>query len=125
MKNIKQFCEETGFKLEVSEIGIGRPCVGIYNEKEGSYLCYWDYLGRPEKGHNVAVDEQPWSAYHKDAYLVILTEENDISVEKATEQLDEWIGKILKAGYKIGKTQRRTLASMMTGGLESILLDKE
>lgn len=124
MQNINKFCEETGMKFEDGAIGIGRDCVGIYDPRTRSFLCYWDYLGNPERGHKIAQNEQPKGAYNKDCYLAVLCgEENDLTKEEATSRLDEWIGKIIESGYEVIDVPRPTLTAMMGGGMEKLLTD--
>ena len=110
-KNITKFLKDnTDCGFEVSEIGFGRPCVGILNK--GHFLAYQitsddgDYETIAKS--SVALNNSPENAYHKDTYLAVLMypEDDDIGPSdndkaKAIRQLDGWLGAIIKGGYKI------------------------
>lgn len=104
----EKFCADNGFSLELKgEIGFGRPCVGIMNPKTECYVA-WQYYKDEEKyegerTHTVAGETAPPNAYHKGQFLAVLLHGNDgeIPVDEAAERLEEWIGRIVKAGYAI------------------------
>lgn len=135
-KNIDEFVKQTGFKIQVGEIGIMRPCVGILQEDVESYICYrmedsFDDFGgesgrdwseyKPLWVHTVAESKAPDRAYHKGPYLAVLYDEKDSTIgnlfaqKEAMEALDKWIGDILDAGYQIKEYESPGLMDQLMG----------
>lgn len=118
-KFIKKFVKETKMKFEDGEIGFGRPCVGIINPETECYLAYhvfdWD-IGKELSRHEVAMGTAPEDAYHKGSYLAVLHDGSEEGKAKALKQLDEWLEKILAAGYEIKEYQEKnSIAALMSG----------
>jgi len=129
--NIDEFVKQTGFKLEIGEIGIMRPCVGILDPDTDSYICYrmedddFDHKNnewseyQPLWVHSIAEDKSPNRAYHKGPYLAVLydeketTKENIVAQNEAMQSLDEWIGKILEVGYQIKEYEQQTMMAQL------------
>lgn len=119
MKHIQAFIQETGLQFHDGEIGFGRPCVGILNQKTDSYIAYQTYNKdyTTKLMHEVAYNTQPEDAYHKGPYLAVLHDGSEEGKKKAIEQLDQWIEKILAAAYELKPyTETNSVASLMNGG---------
>lgn len=117
--NIEKFLKENP-KLEFkdSEIGFGRKCVGIIYKATECFVPYETYTDdfETEHKHDVAADEAPDSAYHKGPYLAVLHNGSENGKEEALDDLDIWLGAILKAGYRIEEfEERNTLAALSAG----------
>jgi hypothetical protein len=127
MKNIEQFCKETGFTfVKDGEVGFGRKCVGILDDRE-SFLEYqpidsktYETIGQ----HTVAVEKAPPNAYHKSTCLAVLMD--NIDEIEATEQLERWIEAILKAGYVLKNYVEANSVNALLGRAHGkYLADKE
>jgi len=110
-KNITQFLKDNpDFRFSVGEVGFGRPCLGILYE--GNYVDYHIYSddGNYETiaEHTVAYSQAPENAYHKHSCLAVLMHPADYDIgpsdkdkHKALAELDEWLGHIIEAGYRV------------------------
>lgn len=117
--HIDAFVQETGLTFHKGEIGFGRPCVGILNPETESYIAYqtYDRDYNTKLMHEVAMNTQPEDAYHKGPYLAVLHDGSAEGEARATEQLNEWIEKIMAAAYEIESYEEtNSLASLMHGG---------
>lgn len=121
MKHIKRFVKTTGLSYnESGEIGFGRKCVGIMNQKTESYLAYTHYLNEDYSnpiGHEVAENTMPKNAYHKGPYLAVLHDGSEKGHREAVKQLDLWLEKILAASFDLTEyNETNSFASMLNGG---------
>lgn len=120
-QHIEAFVAATGFKfLDSGEIGFGRHCVGIVNTKTDSYVSYETYSSDTwQRGliHEVAEGTKPEGAYHKGPYLAILFDGTEEGRVKAISDLNDWVEKIVVAGYELTEyTEKNSIASLMNGG---------
>jgi len=101
MKNILDFCEQTRFKFEIGEVGMGRPCVGIIDPETESYIDIIAYDSSYEQigQHTIACEKSPKDAYHKHPCLAVLYHGDDST--DAIKQLDTWLKDIIESGYEI------------------------
>lgn len=119
--HIDQFVKDTGLKFESDgEIGFGRKCVGIINEKTESYLSYQTYDSETYATslfHDVAMNSTPENAYHKGPYLAVLFDGTEEGRVNAINQLNDWVEKIIAAAYELTEfAEKNTFAALMNGG---------
>lgn len=136
-ENIDKFVKDNpGFELTVGEIGICRPCVGIQQVDVEAYVGYeimdddYNVIAK----HAVAKEKAPERAYHKGDYLAVLyqksesTEKNRKLEEKAMIALNDWLGEILKSGYKIQEQEKIGLMAQVMGSsateTHKVIVDK-
>lgn len=119
-EHIKLFVEQTGLRFEdKGEIGFGRNCVGIVDDKTNSYIAYHSYDSeyKVKLYHEVAGNTRPEDAYHKGPYLAVLYDGTEEGKVKAINQLNEWIEKILAAGFEIEEFEEtNSFSALMAGG---------
>lgn len=119
--HIDAFVADTGLKfLDNGEIGFGRHCVGVINPKTDSYISYETYNSETWRKilfHEVAVGTMPEGAYHKGPYLAVLFDGTEEGRAKAISDLNDWIEKIVAAGYDLTEyDERNSVASLINGG---------
>lgn len=117
-KAIQKFVEQTGLILETArDIWLGEYYVGILNPKSHTYLAYEAEGNDGLIEHEVASRTKPDSAYNRGPFLSVFYDGTNVGKIGAIQELEQWIERIMAAGYKIETYKDTTsVAALMAGG---------